>query len=217
MSDPANNARLRREESDRQQSFRDQSARIDANIRREAEAAAVANAQIARMRADDARAARSYPLIYEPGSRAGGPPIYPLGSGAGGTASSYRSESLVAGFGTALGRVIQTLFVIGALYGAYDSVANQSSIGESAEKTGQTIYSLSNALGNKIRSVDPDSRFITIADDFRWMVGITVSINVGLGAGAGNAAVWVIRQGAHLIQSMRSTSSNAAPVPGRVD
>jgi hypothetical protein len=111
------------------------------------------------------------------------------------------------------GGTIKTLFFLATLYGAYDSVANQSSIGESVQKAGRITYGLSDALGNKIKSIDPDSFLITIANDFRWAVGLGVSIDVGLGAGAGNAVVWMIRQAAHLIQPTQSTSSNASRNP----
>jgi hypothetical protein len=102
------------------------------------------------------------------------------------------------------GGTIKTLFFLAALYGAYDGVANQSSIGESVQKAGRTTYGLSDALGNRIKSIDPDSFLVTIANGFRWVVGLGVSIDVGLGAGAGNAVVWTIRQATHLIQTRAS-------------
>jgi hypothetical protein len=62
-------------------------------------------------------------------------------------------------------------------------------LGGSAKKAGWTAYGLSDALGNKIRSIDPDFLLTQDHNDFRWMVGLGVSIDVGLGADTGNAVV----------------------------
>jgi len=115
--------------------------------------------------------------------------------------------------GGSFGRIIKILFVLAALYGAYDAASNQSSISESAQKAGKTTYALSDTLGSKIKSIDPDSLLIKIVNDVRWVAGVGVSIDVGLGAGAGNAVVWVIRQAVQLAQEIQRVSSNASHNP----
>jgi hypothetical protein len=205
--DPANDARLAREDRARQQAFREQGQRASAEIREEAKAAAANREYIERMRSNDRRAAQSNHSNY------GSPQSYSTPSN-GETAAPYHGSGSVGGSGS-IARVVKTLFVVGALYGAYDGIENQSSIGESAEKTAKVVDGISNALGNRIKSVDPASSFIAITDDIRWAVGLVVSLDVAFGAGAGNAVVLAARQGAKLINSSPSAGSATSAGPSR--
>jgi hypothetical protein len=199
--DPANDARLAREARARQQAFREQGERASAKIREEAKAAAANREYIERMRSNDRRAAQSNHSSY------GSPQSYSTPSN--GETAPHHGSGNVGGSGS-IARVVKTLFVVGALYGAYDGIENQSSIGESAEKTAKVVDGISNALGNRIKSVDPASSFIAITDDIRWAVGLVVSLDVAFGAGAGNAVVLAARQGAKLINSSHSAGSAAS-------
>jgi hypothetical protein len=216
--DPANDARLAREEARRQQFFREDGARRLAESRREAKKAEEWREHIGRMNAEDARAKRHAPSYNysTPTSRTSYNDLPASLAPHTGDAGPHDYKNFEVGrrasFGAALGRsiggAIKTLFILSALYGARDNVINQSPIAESAVNTGLIVYGLSNALGGKIRSIDQNSFLITVTDDFRWVVGLVASIDVGVGAGTGNAVVLVIREGAHLIQSMRTPGAS---------
>ena len=205
--DPANDARLAREDARRQQFFFEDGARRRAESQREAKKAEEWREHIGRMNAEDLRAKRHAPTYnyITPISSTSNNDLPASSNSQTGRGRQYLNKNRVVGHG-AIGGTIKALFFLAALYGAYDSITNQSSIAEFAEKTGRIAYGLSDALGEKIRSGDPNSLYIIVTDDIRWVVGLVVSIDVGLGAGAGNAAVWAIRECAHRIQSTQSAS-----------
>jgi hypothetical protein len=118
--DPANDARLAREDRARQQAFREQGERASAKIREEAKAAAANREYIERMRSNDRKAAQSNHSSYE------SPQSYSTPSND--ETAPYHGNGSVGGSGS-IARVVKTLFVVGALYGAYDGIKNQSSIG----------------------------------------------------------------------------------------
>ena len=81
--------------------------------------------------------------------------------------------------------------IIMAVYSAYDTLVNDRSVGEEAGIAFSTTYKISSALGDKIRSINPDSSIISFVNGARWVVGFCASMEAGAGAIVGSGIVWI--------------------------
>lgn len=123
------------------------------------------------------------------------PSFIPYGSLPGG---SYRAHpgGIIGPIGSNAGETISaTILLVAALFGAYDNLANQRSVAETAGRAFGAVYAVSTIAGEKISSIDPDSTLISVVDGVRWCVGFASAVYAGIGAGVGNAVALVAKAG----------------------
>jgi hypothetical protein len=129
---------------------------------------------------------------------------YSGGYGGDGGVGSIGTVSSGASVG---GELFGLLFLLAALFGAYDRIENHASIVESAMRGGGAVYGFSDVLGQKVRQISPDSWIIAAVNGTRWVIGTGIAITAGFGAGVGNTTIAVIGEAAYLIKTASTNLS----------
>ena len=83
------------------------------------------------------------------------------------------------------------IFIIAAIFGAYDKIAHQATPIDSAVTVGAAVVGASGGVGERIREKWPNSSVTPVVNGVRVVVTWCFVPGLAAAAGAGNALVWV--------------------------